>query len=260
MSDIVKLTLENAGVSNLGAGVATFGQVFLPGEVPAGSGLVANTSDGSHAVQFDVKTRYADGSVKMAVVSMERPDIAAGGHLDLTLATAAPGQAAAINLNQALAGHSFDVDLSIQGGGHVAVDVLAALQKALTDGSASVWQQGDLATQARVEIPLEGSLRLVFDVTAFKGGGFSVDAQFNNDQAMGTAGGREDYNVKVTMDGKPVFHDSVDQGQYQNWHESFSSDATDGGQGTGSPDAGWLNIRQDVAHLQAAGAVAGYDL
>jgi hypothetical protein len=260
MSDIVKLTLENAGASTLGAGVATFGQVFLPGEVLAGSGLVATTSAGSQSVQLDVKTRYEDGSVKMAVLSLERPDIAAGGKLDLTLAPAAPGQAAAMDLNQALAGHSFDVDLSIQGGGHVAVDVLAALHDALAAGTASFWQQGDLATQARVEIPVEGSLRLVFDVTAFKGGGFSVDAQFNNDGAMGTVGGREDYNVKVTMDGKPVFHASVDQGQYQNWHESFSSNATNGGQGTGSPEAGWLNIRHDVTHLQEAGVVAGYDL
>ncbi|MDB5376154.1 MAG: hypothetical protein JWR00_600, partial [Rubritepida sp.] len=260
MSDIVKLTLENAGVSNLGAGVATFGQVFLPGEVPAGSGLVANTSDGSQAVQFDVKTRYADGSVKMAVVSMERPDIAAGGHLDVTLATAAPTSAAALDLAQALTGHSFSVDLSVQGGSHTQVDVLAALQKALADGSASVWQEGALATQARVEVPLDGSQRLVFDVTAFKGGGFSVDAQFNNDQAMETTGGRVSYDVVVNMDGKEALRETVDQGQYQNWHESFSSDATDGGQGTGSPDAGWLNIRQDVAHLQAAGVVAGYDL
>ncbi|TCH96308.1 hypothetical protein EJV46_20210 [Roseococcus sp. SYP-B2431] len=260
MSDLVKLSFDNAGAATLQSGVATLGQVFLPGEIPSGSSLTALTGGTSLHVQMDVKTRYEDGSVKMAVLSVERPALAAGASLEVTLATAAPSQAAAIDLKQALAGHSFDVDLSIHGGGHVAVDVLAALQDALAAGTASFWQQGDLATQARVEIPLEGSQRLVFDVTAFKGGGFAVDAQFNNDGAMGATGGAATYHLKVTMDGKQAFNDTVAQAQYQNWHETFSSNATDGGQGTGSPEAGWLNIRQDVAHLQEAGVVAGYDL
>ncbi|WP_421994633.1 carbohydrate-binding domain-containing protein [Roseococcus sp.] len=191
---------------------------------------------------------------------MDRPAIAAGASLDVTLATAAPKQVEALDLAQALAGHSFHVDMAVHGGEHVTVDVLAALKVALADGTASFWQQGELTSQARVEVPLDGSQRFVFDVTVFKGGGISVDAQFNNDGAMGANGGRVAYDIAVTMDGRQALSASVDQGQYQNWHESFSSNATDGGQETGSPEAGWLNIRQDVAHLQAAGVVAGYDL
>ncbi|MBS7812019.1 carbohydrate-binding domain-containing protein [Roseococcus pinisoli] len=260
MPDIVSLGFENAGISTLQAGVASFGQVFLPGEVPQGSSLTADFGGVSHAVQLDVKTRYADGSVKMAVLSVERPAIAAGTTLDVKLATGAPTSAAAIELNQALSGHSFVVDLDIHGGSHVSVDVLDALQKAMAAGTASFWQQGELATQARVEVDLAGSQRLVFDVTAYKGGGFSVDAQFNNDGAMGASGGRVDYDLTVHMDGREAARETVSQAQYQNWHESFSSNAADGGQGTGDPSAGWLNIRHDVSHLQEAGVVAGYDL
>ena len=260
MSDIVKLALENAGSSTLKAGVATFGQVFLPGEVPAGAGLIATTSGGVQTVQLDVKTWYPDGSVKMAVLSIERPDIAAGGKVEVTLGTGSAGAQKAIDLAQALQGHSFSVDVNVHGGAHSTVDVLAALQKALAAGTASVWQDGSLATQARVEIPLEGSQRMIFDVTAYKGGGFSVEAQFNNDRVMEAQGGRVTYDVVVNMDGKQALQETVSQSQYQNWHESFSSTSTNGGQGLGSPDAGWLNIRQDIAHLQAAGAVAAYDL
>jgi len=102
MSDIVKLALENAGSSALEAGIATFGQVFLPGEVPAGSGLIASTSGGVQSVQLDVKTRYPDGSVKMAVLSIERPDIAAGGKVEVTLSIGPADAQKAIDLAQAL--------------------------------------------------------------------------------------------------------------------------------------------------------------
>ncbi|WP_431301423.1 carbohydrate-binding domain-containing protein [Sediminicoccus sp. BL-A-41-H5] len=62
------------------------------------------------------------------------------------------------------------------------------------------------------------------------------------------------------MDGRQAGRFTLDQGQYQNWHEAFSSNGKNGGQGLGDPAQGWLNIRQDVAHLQATGAIASYDL
>jgi hypothetical protein len=140
------------------------------------------------------------------------------------------------------------------------VDVLAELAKALDAGTASFWQQGELSSQARVEVMLAGSQRLVFDVTAFKGGGFAVDAQFNNDRAMEAVGGPVSYNLAVRMDGHQVMNESVTQAQYQNVQRSFASNNRDGGQGLGDASQGWLNIRQDIDHLQATGAVANYDL
>ncbi|WP_408901981.1 hypothetical protein, partial [Teichococcus wenyumeiae] len=137
------------------------------------------------AVQLDVKTTYADGSAKMAVLSLERPDLAAGTSVDVVLSEAAgAARGAPVDLAAALSAHSMTVDMT-GSGAHANIDVLSALQQALKDGTASFWQQGELATQARVEVPLEGSQRLVFDVTAFKGGGLEVEAQFNNDGAMG---------------------------------------------------------------------------
>ncbi|WP_439596813.1 carbohydrate-binding domain-containing protein [Falsiroseomonas sp.] len=255
------LVFQNAGAGRLAAGIATFGQVFQRGEVPAGAAITAQAGSTSLAVQMDVKTRYEDGSVKMAVLSVARPALAAGESLHLVLSGTQSGPPpAALDLAQGLKGHSFTVDIAIHGGAQQTVEVLAALRAALKDGSASFWQQGPLASQARVEIDLPGSQRMVFDVTAFRGGGFAVEAQFNNDQAMQAQGGRASTDITVRMDGKVVARETVTQSQYQNWHESFASNARDGGQGSGSPAAGWLNIQHDIAHLQATGAVANYDL
>ncbi|QYU68502.1 DMT family transporter [Leptolyngbya sp. 15MV] len=141
------------------------------------------------------------------------------------------------------------------------MDVLAALRTAIADGKASFWQDGALASQARVEIPIDGTaMRLVFDVTAFAGGGLSVDAMFNNDRAMENVGGRVNYTATVTMNGREVLRETVSQGLYQNWHEDFSSNNRDGSQGLGSANAGWLNIRQDMAYLEKTAAIPGYDL
>ena len=92
-SSQTRFILDNAGVSRLDAGVAVLGQGFLKGEVPSGGGLVALVDGVRVAVQLDVKTRYDDGSVKMAVLSVERPALAAGQSVAVEL-QAAPAPAA----------------------------------------------------------------------------------------------------------------------------------------------------------------------
>ena len=254
--------LENAGSGTLAAGVATLGQVFAQGELPAGAALTARIGGAVVDVQADVKTTWPDGSAKMVVLAVERPALSAGAQVDVVLELgAATAAAAPIDFGTALQGQSFDVDLAISGGQTLHVDVLATLQDAIANGTASFWQKGPLATQARVEVALPNtSMRLVFDVTAFEGGGFKVDAQFANDRAMEAVGGRLDYSVSVHLNGQDVMHDTFSQAQYQTIHETFSSTSVDGGQGLGDAAHGWLNIRQDVAELGRLGVVADYDL
>jgi hypothetical protein len=227
--EIVGLTLQNAGAGVLAAGVATFGQAFLAGDVPAGSSLVARIGGALVPVQMDAKTFHPDGSVKFAVLSLLRPELAAGESVAVTFA-AAPGGAAApaIDLDAALAGRSFVVEITPAGGPRQQIDVLAALRQGLADGSASFWQQGPLATEARVAVDLPGSQRLVFDVTVFQGGGYAVEAQFNNDEAMGPTGGTVTYEAVVRMDGLEVDRKTVTQAQYQNWRETYATTAMAG--------------------------------
>ena len=260
-NEIVGVTFQNAGQGSLAAGVATFGQAFQAGDLPAGSTLQARIGGAIVPVQVDAKTFHEDGSVKFAVLSVARPDLAAGESVAVMLgATAAGGAGPALQLETALAGRSFVVEITPSGGATKQIDVLQALRDAVASGTASFWQQGPLATEARVSVDLPGSQRLVFDVTVFTGGGYSVQAQFNNDEAMGATGGTVTYQAVVRMDGREVDRETVTQAQYQNWRETYSSTAVDGGQGLGGPAEGWLNIQHDVRYLQETGAIAQYDL
>ncbi|MBC7942068.1 MAG: hypothetical protein H7Z19_20320, partial [Chitinophagaceae bacterium] len=213
------------------------------------------------AVQLDIKSTYADGSARMAVLAVERPELLAGRTVHALLIDApAPAPQPALNLLDELGRHAFSIGLIDADGQLFDFDVLAALRSEWLGGRATEWQDGALASQARIEVDLPGSMRAVFDVTVFKGGGLSVEAQFNNDQAMQANGGRASYRLFVDMDGQRASYDAVDQGQYQNWHRSYSSNGRDGGQGLGDPAQGWLNIRHDIDQLQDSGAVARYDL
>jgi hypothetical protein len=260
-AQIVGLSLQNAGSGALAAGVTDLAQVFQAGDLPAGTGLVARVGGVVVPVQLDVKTTHPDGSVKMALLSFERPMMAAGATVPVVLEKApVPAGQGVVDLASVSAQHSFVVELMPAGQPKITVDVLAALRDALSKGTASLWQQGPLATEARVEIDLPGSMRLKFDVTAYRDGQISVDAIFANDQAMLATGGRVAYDVVARLDGREVIRESVDQFQYQTWLESASSGGANGGQGLGSPSAGWLNIRHDVAYLKDTGAIASYDL
>ena len=243
--------------------MTSFGQVFTKGALAAGDDLVAKIGLSTKAAQLDVKSYWDDGSVRMAVVTIARPELAANSAVDVVLGHAANASAAsvaAVDLAAASSQHSFLVDLTLQGKATQTIDVLGALRDAIASGTASFWQEGPLASQARVEIPVGGSQRLVFDVTAWKGGGLSVEAQFNNDIAMGATGGSVTYTSVISMDGTVVSKETLTQSQYQNWHASFSSNGTDGGQGLGDPSSGWLNIQHDIAALADTGAVATYNL
>jgi len=255
------LRLENAGSRSLPAGIATFGHVFLPGELPRGAGLQAGLGGGApQPAQADVKTRWPDGSAQMAVVAVARPELASGRVVGVALAAGAGAPADEVALAEALAGHSLLATLAFEGAtSPFRADLFELLRAALAGGRASYWQRGKLASAARVEAAVPGtSLRLVCDVTAYAGGGLAADLQFANDRAMEAAGGRLTYAANVVLDGRQVIAERVEQLQYQVWRRRVATGA-DGGQGSGSPGAGWLNVRHDLRRLIEAGAVARYD-
>ncbi|QYU66669.1 hypothetical protein J4558_17040 [Leptolyngbya sp. 15MV] len=51
--DIVSLAFQNAGTGALAGGVATFGQVFQAGDLPAGAELVARIGGADVPLQLD---------------------------------------------------------------------------------------------------------------------------------------------------------------------------------------------------------------
>lgn len=257
---IVSFFYQNAGIAQIDQGLSVLGKVFAAGELPRNAQLTASIAGVTVAVQMDVKTTHADGSANMVVLTVERPTLAAGASLQVDLAVGHGPSPAALDMRAGLVGHHVDVAISGPGIATQHVDVVSALQQALAAGTASFWQSGPLASQARVEMDLPGSPRLIFDVTLFRDGSLTLEAQFNNDGAMEAVGGRVMRQIAVTLDGVAAPVVSLNQGQYQNWHGSFTSSTANGGQGLGDASAGWLNIRHDVAHLADTGAVANYDL
>lgn len=258
---ITSIVFQNAGVLSLEGGITTFGQTFQAGDLQPGQGLLAEIGGRLVPVQVDVRNTHPDGSVKMAVLTMARPDLAPWQSAEAVLVAGGAAPAApAVSLPAVLAGHSATLSLAIDGRAPLTIDIGKAAADAITAGTASFWQQGPYATQARVEIPLDtSSMRIVLDVTGYADGEIRFTVGLNNDRAMEAVGGRLDYTAKVVLDGATLFEQSLSHAQYQRVALDFASSDKHGIQGLGAPDAGWLNIKHDIEYLKATGAIFQYD-
>ena len=74
---IVKVEVRNLSDRLLKDVPVTFGQVFRKGDLPRFAGIRCNV--GYVWAQSEVKRRYADGSVRFAILSIVLPELAAGG-------------------------------------------------------------------------------------------------------------------------------------------------------------------------------------
>ncbi len=244
--DIVGLKLEHDGTGAVRP--ITFGQVFIPGQLPADSGLVARIGEHEVPVQLDVKATNPDGSVRFGVVTLTAAVPAevmlASHHAETTQPVDLAGLAGKYDLSVDLVVHGESGDVPY----HFAADTLLA--GALRSRKASYWLRGPLTTEARVDVPVVRSLHLTFDIRGYADGSTFTDVQFNNDIAMQPVGGELKYDVTINQAGKPVFQKlGIDQFQYQTWHREIWSN--------GDPD---VNVVHDVAAMERAGAVWGYDL
>lgn len=258
---ITSVVFQNAGVTSLVGGLTSFGQTFQAGDLHPGQTLYAELGGRLVPVQVDVRNTYADGSVKTAVLTMERPALEPWQEAEATLLTGAAAPAApAVSLPGVLAGHSATLSLAIEGRAPLTIDIGKAVTDAIAAGTASFWQQGPYATQARVEIPVgDSSMRVVLDVTGYADGEMRFTVGLNNDRVMEAVGGRLDYTATVTLDGATVFDQALSHAQYQRVALDFASSEMHGIQGLGAPDAGWLNIKHDIEYLKASNAIFQFD-
>jgi hypothetical protein len=259
---ITQVVFQNAGVLTLQGGFTTFGQTFRAGDLMPGQQLLAEIGGQLVPVQVDVRNTYPDGSVRMAVLTLERPALSPWQEATAALLTGDPAApSAAVSLPQVLAGHSASLTLAIEDGrAPLTIDIGAAVAQAIANGTASFWQQGPYATQARVEIPVENSsMRVVLDVTGYADGEIRFTIGLNNDRAMEAVGGRLNYVATVTLDGATVFEQGLSHAQYQRVSLDFASSEAHGIQGLGAPQEGWLNIKHDIEYLKSTGAVFQYN-
>lgn len=73
------------------AGTMLLAQAFAPGMLPRGAALAARAVPGDRrlAASFTTMLRHADGSVRLAMVTLDLPPIAAGERLSVILSRAA---------------------------------------------------------------------------------------------------------------------------------------------------------------------------
>lgn len=176
---------ETLATYSLGAGWATFGLALPPGK--AFSSVVV----GSLPTQTDVKVRYADQSIRFAVVTARIPSAGTYAITDATRPTGAfaPTLPSA-SVSIIVAGQTF----------------VAQLPSAV----AASWLDGPLVREGRTVQAFSGatgaaaSLRAIFDVRSYAGGGHRVDVTVSNTANVSTA--REvAYGVTIRVNGAAVF-------------------------------------------------------
>lgn len=257
---IVGLNLQNTGSTVLAAQPTSFGETFMAGAVQPGDTLTATIGGQVYAVQMDPKTFNPDGSVAMAVLTVDAPALPPNSTTGVMISVSGTQNAgiasSATNLlTKALNGYTLiaTLDITANAGGAITpqvVNIGAEVAAALKYHTATMWLDGSLAQEAIVSIPVTGSLRIEADVTAYANGTISADLQFNNDTAMGAAGGTITYSTTITQNGVVVSSQpSLTQYQYQDWSTTVGT----------APAAGALNIQENIPYLEATGAVQNYD-
>ena len=250
---LVGLVLQNERGAAIPARMLTFGQAFLPGQLPAGSGLTAIAAGRQTPVQLDVKAAYADGSARLGALTLTAPPLAAHRSVALMLMQAPPPADPALDLSAALGRYDLTIELTLRSGGQATpyhLDARALLARALATGSAASWLRGPQASEFRVDVPVAGSMHLSLDIRGYADGTSRTDVQFRNDLAMQREGGTIAYDATIRLGGRTVYvRPGIHQFQYQSWHRLVWS-----------TDAPPINVRHDVAALERTGLVAGYDL
>ncbi|MDR0756680.1 MAG: hypothetical protein LBF85_02415, partial [Tannerella sp.] len=168
------------------AGWATFGVVLPSGQ--ARDALAVGTLP----TQTDVKNRWADGSIRYAILTAK---VAAIGTYDIREAAAATGSFTPVAPAALL-------DLTI-GDAHYTSTLAASAQ--------DVWLDGPLVREYRVrDIPRNGDaehpfLSNIWDVRIYNDGTARVDVTVENVRDVATADGIV-YGVDITLNGLNVFH------------------------------------------------------
>lgn len=256
--------LENPGQTGQSEVPVSFGQVFAPGDLPAGRGLLAQTADGKELpLQVDVKARHPDGSVRHAILSTIFPVLPAGRTEVVNLlaqpatATAAATAGAAANRVHepgALLAGDFDAVVRIMLEGQV---YTAAARPALEKRRYRSWLAGALVSEWLINAPLldpqgrpHPHLQVRYGIRDYADGrGTRVDVTLENDWAYEPAPRNYTYDVLIDIAGQNVYSKlALTHYHHSRWRKVFWRGS-----------APQVNVRSDSAYLIAARAVPNYD-
>ena len=151
---VTDLVVQNTGAAQTRVPV-TFGQVFVPGQIGAGTTVVGRLPDGTSVpLQVDVKARHADGSLRHAVLSTVLPSLAQGASttIELVKSSTVPANTAATPDAMLGAGFTSNVTIVVDG-----VTYTASADQLLRTGKYTTWLAGPVATEWMVNAPLKNS-------------------------------------------------------------------------------------------------------
>ncbi|HTW26499.1 MAG TPA: hypothetical protein VME92_05185 [Acetobacteraceae bacterium] len=265
---IVGFILQNSTSTALPMEAVTFGQAFADGAVQPSDTLQAMFPGvSSPPVQMDVKTTYADGSVKFAVLTTLQPQLDPGQSVPGMLEEGPQFSNPAVDLDQLAQNETQQIVVTIypnatpatyspqapasmgSGSQTYTFDVGNLFHTAIAKGTVSYWLQGPIVTEGRIDVPVAGSLHLVIDLASYNMSNAHIveDMQLRNDDAMQPSGGPMVYDIATNFNGQQFSVSGITQYQYQVWHHVFNSAGTAG-----------VNVQHDVLYLEKAGAIPSY--
>ena len=247
---IVTYELENG--SGLSENVpVTFGAAFVPGDVPAGSSVVAVDREGkSIPIQVDAKAHNADGSLRHAVITLDVPHLGSRSFA-VTLERGQPAGGAAVT--PAALPSNFDavVDLNV-GGRHLT----ASARELLAKTKPQTWLEGPLATEWWVSGPLHDAsgrpdphLTAHFGIRSYgQNRPLRVEVDVENTWTWAPKPEAEIYDADIRIDGKSVFSQpGIVQFSQTRWRKLFWA---------GEPAD--VFVKQNIAYLKRTGAIPNY--
>ena len=237
----INFGIQNAATTKGAAQYVRFNQIFADGDLPKGQSIAATVGTQVVPLQMDVLSRYPDGSVKSAILTAALPPYRrwndTARHLVGKQSSSRSSHSEQRGPGAGLRPHCQHEHLGPWCG-----DNRRCTEARISTGK---WRlRGTPPGCACYRDPVRCSghpraLRVTFDVVTHADGSVSTKVLFQNDSAMGSAGGAILFNnLSIVENGATRFSTTnLTQYQYQVWAQDVSQDSS------ARPT---LNIRHDI--------------
>lgn len=232
----------------------TFGAVFARGDIPRGFLAKAVTDDGQDLpVQFDVKARNSDGSLRHAVVTLVLPELREGHELGVYLVKSASKVAGApISLSDIP--ESFHGKITLTIGGKPFVTTVRYL---IDHSTPRKWLEGPGVTEWLLTGPVRDAsgntdplINVRFGVRSYgKDRPLRFEVVVENTSTFTPHPKTKRYSVAIADGEKVLFEQSdVEQQSHSRWRKVFWLG--------GTPD---VLVKQDLDYLKKTRVIPNYD-